>query len=61
MCAHFHILLEPLVNFHKWEEWREEAELGIVSLKINVFKAYSVGFFQKLTFVKRIALIVSEI
>ncbi len=37
------------------------AELGIVSLKINVLKAYSVGLFQKLTFVKRIALIVSKI
>jgi hypothetical protein len=36
------------------------AELGIIKLKINVFKAYSVGFFQKFTLLKRIALNFSE-
>ncbi len=29
--------------------------------KYNVLKAYSMGFYQKLTFVKRIAIVVSEI
>ncbi len=31
-------------------------ELGKVKLKINVFKAHSVEFFQRLTLLKRIAL-----
>ncbi len=36
------------------------AELGIVKLKIKVFKVYCVEFFRNLTFLKGIALNFSE-